>query len=180
MTRIRTAIAAAALFCATAAGAQTPASAAPNLQTLADQAVQALLVNDGSRLPLAKDFRYTENGSPLEIGDGMWRTLSAYAGLDPQIAPAAAPLAFRFDLIDRQTGQILAYRAIDENGTPGVLVLRLKVEDGLISEMEVITIHQELLDPRGGTVTLLQPRIRQTLAQSIRSSPPPRPPIARR
>ena len=163
MTRIRTAIAVAALFCATTAFAQTPAPGAPELEILADQVTQALLVNDASRLPLAKDFRYTENGSPLEIGDGMWRTLSAYAGLDPRIAPASAPLKFRFDVVDRQAGQILAYRAIDENGTSGVLVLRLKVKNGLISEMEAITIHQELLDPRGGTVTLLQPRLLEML-----------------
>lgn len=142
-----------------------PAVAAPTsretLMLLADQAVQALLVNDGSRLPLAANFRYTENGQPLKVGDGMWATLSAYAGEDPRLAPAAADLKYRLDVVDPDTGQIIAYRATDENGTKGVLALRLRVTDGKIAEMEAVAIRHEFVDSRGGTVTLLQPRLLQ-------------------
>jgi hypothetical protein len=128
---------------------------------LADQAVQALMVNDGSRLPLAENFRYTENGQPLRIGDGLWGTLSAYAGEDPRLAPAAADLKYRLDVVEPESGQIIAYRATDENGTRGVLAVRLKLTGGKISEMEAVVIRHESVGTRGGTVTLLQPLLLQ-------------------
>jgi len=155
-------------FDAVAQGPSSPVTAAAAVSTdraglvlLADQAVQALLSNDGSRLPLADNFRYTENGQPLRIGDGLWGTLSAYAGEDPRLAPAAADLKYRLDVVDPDTGQITAYRATDENGTQGVLALRLRVTGGKIAEMEAVVIRHEYAGPRGGTVTLMQPMLLQ-------------------
>src|SRR5262245_44509393 len=58
----------------------TPPTSSAGLRLMAAQAVRALLVDDGSRLPKAAGFRYTENGQPLAIGDGMWGTLTAVAG----------------------------------------------------------------------------------------------------
>jgi len=150
--------------------AQAPAAApavssAPldraGLIRLADQSVQALLVNDPSRLPLADNFRYTENGQTLDLGDGLWATMSAYAGQDPALVPAAADLKYRYDVVDPSAGEIVAYRGIDENGTSGVLALRLKVAAGKIAEMEAIAFRHEYVGPRSGTVTLFQPRLLQ-------------------
>jgi hypothetical protein len=149
------------------ASAQAPAAAvtAPlaraALVRLADQAVQALLANDGSRLPLADGFRYTENGQVLDVGDGLWGTLTAYAGQDPALVPAAAELRFRHDVVDPAAGEIVAYRGTDENGTSGVLALRLKVAGGKIAEMEAVVFRHEYVGPRSGTVTLFQPRLLQ-------------------
>jgi len=39
------------------------------------------VAQDPSKLPLAKNARYTENGRELKLGDGMWRptvTLGIY------------------------------------------------------------------------------------------------------
>src|SRR5262245_38462004 len=61
------------LHAAEPAGAgSAQSSATAGLRLVAAQAVRALLVDDGSRLPKATGFRYTENGQPLTIGDGMW------------------------------------------------------------------------------------------------------------
>lgn len=143
--------------------AAVPGDPQANLRVLAAQSLQALLVNDGSRLPKAGDFRFTENGQPLAIGDGMWGTLTGLAGQNPLIVPAAETLQYRFDVVDSETSEILALRAIDENGTQGVLALRLKLRERAISEMEAITVHEELSGSRGGTVTLLQPQLLQML-----------------
>lgn len=145
---------------AEAAAAATPgtAQAEDALKALADQTVQGMLAGDISRLPLAEGFRYTENGVPLDPGEGMWRTVTAYAGQDAKLAPAAEALKYRFDVVDAAKGEIVAFRAIDENGTRGLLILRLKVKDGKIAEMEAIPIRHEYADPRGGTVTLLLAR----------------------
>jgi hypothetical protein len=150
---------------ASAAAPLTATAIAPldraGLVHLANVAVQALLANDASRLPLADDFRYTENGQALDIGDGLWGTLSAYAGQDPALVPAAADLHYRADIVDPAAGEIVAYRGIDENGTKGVLALRIKAAAGKITEMEAIAFRHEYVGPRSGTVTLFQPRLLQ-------------------
>jgi len=133
------------------------------LSMLADQFVHALLANDGSRLPLAKDFRYTENGQALKVGDGLWGTLSAYAGEDPKLAPAAAELAYRVSLADPGSGEIVRLLSISENGTKGVLALRLKIAGDKIGEAEALAVREEFAGARAGTVTLFQPRLLVTM-----------------
>jgi hypothetical protein len=36
-----------------------------------------LVAHDPSRLPLAPGAKFTENGQRLELGDGLWNTISA-------------------------------------------------------------------------------------------------------
>jgi hypothetical protein len=129
------------------------------LERMAAQFVQALLANDGSRLPKTKAFRYTENGQELRIGDGLWGTLSAYAGQDPVLAPAAAGLPYELTVADPQSGQVVRLLSIDENGTKGVLALRLRLEHEAIAEAEALAVREEFSGERAGTVTLFQPRL---------------------
>jgi hypothetical protein len=133
------------------------------LEKLADQFVQALLANDGSRLPLAEGFRYTENGQPLKIGDALWGTLSAYAGQDRELAPAAANLDYKVTLGDPGSGDLVRLIAIDENRTKGLLALRLKAAGGKIAQAEALAVREEFSGARAGTVTLFQPRLMVTL-----------------
>jgi hypothetical protein len=44
---------------------------------LIDGLLTAMIAHDPAKAPLDKDVRYTENGQPLAIGDGLWRTLTA-------------------------------------------------------------------------------------------------------
>jgi hypothetical protein len=129
------------------------------LTLLADQFIQALLANDGSRLPRAATFRYTENGQELKIGDGLWGTLSAHAGLDVRLSPAAADLPYRLDVVDLDSAQIVRFLSIDENGTKGMLVLRLRAAEGAVAEAEALAVREEFSGERAGTVTLFQPRL---------------------
>ncbi len=165
---LRTILSGAALAAmAIPAAAATPAPATCDeacLGRLADQFVEALAVNDGSRLPLGKSFRYTENGQTLEIGDGMWGTLSAYSGQDPVRSPAAAKLPYRLTLFDTAKGEIVRLVETDENSTRGLTVLRLKLDgEGKIGEAEVLPVREEFGGNRGGTVTLLQPMLLATM-----------------
>ena len=41
-----------------------------------DQYLDALKAKDPSRLPLAKGFKYTENNVAMNIGDGVWGTVT--------------------------------------------------------------------------------------------------------
>ncbi len=90
-----------------------------------DRYLDALVAKDPSRLPWAKMVKYTENNVSLQVGDGLWGTVS---GKGPENFRAADP----------QTGQVAHYGVIDERGTKSFLALRLKVEDHKISEVETI------------------------------------------
>ncbi len=45
-------------------------------QGYADQYLAALVAHDPSRLPLARQVKFTENGQQLQLGDGLWGTAS--------------------------------------------------------------------------------------------------------
>jgi len=81
-------------------------------------------------LPLAEDFRYTENGIPVKPGEGLWKTV---VGLRE----------YGLFLADPDTGQAGWFGALDEYGRFTMLALRLRLEGGLISEIETIIARPE-------------------------------------
>ena len=119
------------------------------LDNLVEQVLQAMLAHHGSRLPLAKGVRYSENGQFIAIGDGLWGTAGKIA------IPGAGDYAARF--ADQASGTAAYWGVTNENGTPGVLALRIKVGGGKISEIEAIDVREESQGPRGGTMTLMRP-----------------------
>ena len=46
------------------------------LNALVDQYLAAMVAHDPSQLPLAKNVKFTEDGVPLKLGDGLWATAS--------------------------------------------------------------------------------------------------------
>lgn len=95
------------------------------LEGFVNQYLAALAAHDPSKLPLAKNARYTENGQTLKLTDGMW---------GPKITLGSYKLYFA----DPQAGQVGFMGVVDENGHPQILALRLKIENRKISEMEAI------------------------------------------
>ena len=119
------------------------------LESLAEQVLQGMLAHDASRLPLAKGVRYSENGQFIAISDGLWGTASKIA------MPGLSDYAARF--ADPANGTAAYWGRTNENGTDGVLALRIKVGGGKISEIEAIDVREEAQGPRGGTMTLMRP-----------------------
>src|SRR6185312_13126635 len=77
-----------ALAAALALGAQSRPAAAEALpappvcgraclEGFIDRYLQALVAHDPARLPLVRDVKFTENGSTLKLGDGLWGTVQA-------------------------------------------------------------------------------------------------------
>jgi hypothetical protein len=95
------------------------------LQGLVDRYIAAMVAHDPERLPLAQGVRFTENGEELRLGDGLWAT-------------ASAPGHYKLYALDPQDGEAGFYGTVFENGTPVLMALRLKVDYGLISEIETI------------------------------------------
>ncbi len=95
------------------------------LEGLVDRYVAAMVAHDPTRLPLAQGVRFTEDGQELRLGDGLWGT-------------ASAPGHYKLYAADPQGGQVGFYGTVFENGVPVLLALRLKVDYGLISQVETI------------------------------------------
>lgn len=91
----------------------------------ADDYMDALVARDPARVHWAKTVRYTENSVSMMIGDGVWGTVTAK---DAHPLYGADPV----------TGNVAWIGTVEEHGQPSYYAMRLKVEDGKTSEVEVV------------------------------------------
>ncbi|HXX18723.1 MAG TPA: hypothetical protein VEJ46_04925 [Candidatus Acidoferrum sp.] len=114
--------------------AATPARSADEtcdracLNGLVDQYLDAVVAHDPSHLPLAKTVKFTEDGQRLDLGDGFWRTATARG-------------TYKYYMDDPVVGQVVFFGTMREAGNPVSLVLRLKIKDKKIAEIETIVIR---------------------------------------
>jgi hypothetical protein len=90
-----------------------------------DKYLDALVKKDVSRLPLAQSARFSENNVMLDMGDGLWSTINGKGDYDLRLA-------------DTTTGSVGWFGVVYEHGNPAVIALRIKVQQGLITEVESI------------------------------------------
>jgi hypothetical protein len=95
------------------------------LKGVMDGYLQALQAHDPSRLKVAPHVRFTENGVAIALGEALWVTFS---GLGP----------YRHDFFDPANGAVATYVTMRENGTPGYLMVRLKLAAGQLTEIETV------------------------------------------
>jgi hypothetical protein len=107
------------------------------LENTIDQVLAAMMAHNPGQLMLAKDVRYTENGVELILGDGMWGTLSARGKYNLYVS-------------DSESGQAGFYGTVSENGGMNYIALRVKVDEALISEIEVIVVRPSSAMPSPG------------------------------
>jgi hypothetical protein len=102
-----------------------------------DQYLAALLIHDPSGLPVAADAKLTENTKLTQLGEGIWKTIKY--------------IKFRGETVsDPSTGQVTYWGAIEEDHV-SLLMLRLKIVSGKITEAETIVAHGSAPDaPRTG------------------------------
>lgn len=100
------------------------------LEGFVNQYLQALAARDASRLPVTPDVRFSENDVDLRLGEALWRTATGLG-------------TYKLYFADPQAGQVGFMGTIRENGRPAAFVLRLKVQDGLISEVETLVLRNE-------------------------------------
>ena len=142
---------------ALSAGAQTSKSACSReaLKGFVDKYFAALQAHDPSKLPLASNVKYTENGVELSVGKGLWQT--------------AGKTLLRRDLIDTHKCGTHTMAVIEERfdskivgkpmtpampgmkpkplpaeGTPRPILfgVRLRVQDEKVSEIETIIARE--------------------------------------
>lgn len=93
-----------------------------------DQYMSALVAHDPSKLPVAANVKFTENTIPLKLGDALWGTISGMG-------------TYKLYFADPRAGQAGLEATVRENGTPAILLVRLKVVDKKITEVETV-VHR--------------------------------------
>ena len=81
--------------------------------------------HDPSRISVTDHVLFTENTIPLRLGQGLWATMSGEG-------------SYKLYFDDPDDGQAGFIGTIRENGIGAILVLRLKISRGRISEAEMI------------------------------------------
>jgi len=125
---------AAAVLLVAACAVCRPAAAAPAdcdegcLKGQMDRYLQALQAHDPTRLKVAPDVRFTENGVAIPLGEALWVTFSSLG-------------SYRHDFFDPASGAVASYVTMRENGTPGYLMVRLKVASGALKEIETVVVR---------------------------------------
>jgi hypothetical protein len=102
------------------------------LEGIASKYLDAMVAHDPSKAPLAPNLHYAQDNVPLKIGQALWATASARGKYIHYFA-------------DPEQGDIGFIGVVYENGVGAILIVRLKVEDGQITEAEQFLAH----DPRG-------------------------------
>lgn len=106
------------------------------LENWVDIYLDALIDNDPAAAMLAEDVRFTANGQPLAIGDGIWRTTKGKG-------------TYRLYVADVPAQQVAVMTTFIEDGpTPeaevgGAIAIRLKIENGRIAEIEQMEIRSQ-------------------------------------
>lgn len=106
------------------------------LTRAADTYMDALVAKDPARVSWAKQVRYTENSVSMMIGDGIWGTVTARS-------------ATAVHAVDPSTGNVAWFGTVEEHGQPAYIAVRLKVDDGKTSEVEVVIQRKEVGGPFG-------------------------------
>jgi hypothetical protein len=120
---------------------------------------EALVANDAKKLPQAAKARITENGAEKQLAQTFW--------------DSAAEVVYRWDIVNTKrgdTGSEVVLRNAD--GSKTIMMLRLKVIDGAITEIETIKCNK---GEAGGlwnpdNLTTVSPRLTLSIRESERDS----------
>lgn len=105
------------------------------LESIGDGYRAAYLAHDTSAAPFAETVRYSENNVEMPFPDGTWDTVTE------EVGPALI-------LSDTTLGTVGIYTAVRQREIEGFLAIRLKIEDGLITEVEhIISTRRNLSSP---------------------------------
>ena len=118
------------------------------LEGYIDRYLEAMLEQDVSDDLFARDIKFTENGIRLPLGnEGLWYGMSGLGG-------------YRFYVPDLETQQVAFLGTVTENmanngvnddeGNTVALSIRLKIRDGLITEVEQLVSRPEVQLGGGG------------------------------
>jgi len=87
------------------------------------QYLNAMLTHSPKGLAVSDKVRFTEDTVDMKLGEGLWKGASKIG-------------TYRQDILDVRQGVAASQVIVEENGTPVMLVLRMKIADKKITEVE--------------------------------------------
>lgn len=99
------------------------------LMATADRVVGALAARRPLDIPWAAQVRYTENGVPMEVGDGLWASIRS-------VSPEATRVA------DVKTGNVVWYGLVYDHDAPAYAGLRIHLQGDRVSEVEAVVARE--------------------------------------
>jgi len=94
------------------------------------QYLDALVAHNPGTLPLDPKARFTEDSVETHLGDGLWKDASRIR-------------AYRQDVLDTHQGVAATQVVVEAAGSPALLVLRLKVANRKITEIETMVTRTQ-------------------------------------
>src|SRR5580658_9609434 len=94
------------------------------------QYLDALVAHNPTALPLSNKVRFTEDSVEMHLGDGLWKDASRIR-------------AYRQDILDVRQGFAASQVIVEVAGSPVFLVLRLKIADRKITEIETMVTRTQ-------------------------------------
>jgi hypothetical protein len=123
---------------------------------VADSYTAALVTQKPQDVSWAPRVRFTENSVPLMIGDGLWGSARK---------KSSTPLY----VTDPANGTVVWYGLVEEHDAPAYLSVRLKVQDGRISEVESAVSRKFNPGPFGDPAAYrIDPLLDQVLTPALR------------
>jgi hypothetical protein len=116
------------------------------LEGFVEKYLDAAIAHDPKLVPIAPNYKFTENGQRLVLPDAHWKIMTAKG-------------KYRLFVTDPDAGQVACFATIREEGnTPegagAVIALRLKVVNRQITEIESIVVRPQLpMGPPGTAKT---------------------------
>src|SRR5271170_83613 len=116
-------------------GASTGRAAAADcdrecLRGFITQYLDALVAHNPVALPLDAKARFTEDSVEMHLGEGLWKGASRIRD-------------YRQDVLDVRQGVAASQVVVEETGSPALLVLRLKVTNKKITEIETMVTRTQ-------------------------------------
>jgi hypothetical protein len=119
-----------AMLTMTGAVAGAQGSGACNRQCLiglTEAYLSAMVARDPAKAPVTASVRVTQNTRPMSLGQGVWESIKGVRG-------------YKLLVTDPAAGQVALYTVVDGAERPGLLTLRMKVEERRISEIESVYV----------------------------------------
>ena len=136
------------------------------LVELMNQYLAALVKHDPAGLPLASDVKLVENTKVTPVGEGLWKTSTGAGTTDYKIYVA-----------DPVEGRVGYMGLLEEEGKPIQLGVRLKLENGEITEIDHMIwrtisdpMPEGLIIPRPGLVQKLDPSEKVSREEMVKAS----------
>ena len=92
--------------------------------------LDTMIAHNPGSLPVAAGVKFTEDCKEMKLGEGLWKNISGLT-------------SYRRDILDVRQGVAVSFLVVDEAKSPVMLVMRLKIDNQKITEIETMVIRNK-------------------------------------